>query len=37
MERFLSGLLESDIWRDVERRFGHANGSSDGSPGRERG
>lgn len=37
MERFLGELLRSDIWRDVERRFGNASGGGDGSAVRERG
>jgi hypothetical protein len=36
MERYLSELLESNIWRNVERRFGAAI-PGDESPGRERG
>lgn len=37
MESYLGDLLESDIWREVDRRFGDAHSGGHGSPARERG
>lgn len=37
MERFLGALLKSDIWRDVERRFGVQGVDASGAASRERG